>query len=216
MAFYDRGASDAPPDLERIARDVKSALVDLRNSVDSGAEDTKSNIQAYLANYEDHIAGPRALAAAADRQRIELLEKAVSTGAPLDQCGEPDWSRTHFGRSDSPEYKSFIAWLTNGRAAEFGTKGWKPGDFDVKTLRTDSDTAGGYPVPAVMDAQVRKNIIEVSPIRRYARARIAYQSRSTSRDAWPSPSPLLRARQRSCPSISRSMAGSRSPATGKM
>ena len=67
-----------------------------------------------------------------------------------------------------------MQWLTQGRAAEIGTKGWKPGDFDVKTLRTDSDTAGGYLVPAVMDAQVRKNIIEISPIRRFARTRIAY------------------------------------------
>ena len=48
MALWN-SASDAPPDLERIARDVKSALVDLRNSVDSGAEDTTKNIQAFLA-----------------------------------------------------------------------------------------------------------------------------------------------------------------------
>ena len=74
----------------------------------------------------------------------------------------------HYGR-DTAEYKSFMQWLTQGKAAEFGTKGWKPGDFDVKMLRTDSDTAGGYLVPAVMDAQVRKNIIEISPIRRFAR-----------------------------------------------
>ena len=70
-------ASDAP-DLDRIARQVKNALVDLRNSVDSGAEDTKSNIQAFLAGYEDNVAAPRAMAAAADRQRIGLLARSTA------------------------------------------------------------------------------------------------------------------------------------------
>ena len=167
-------APDAPVDLERVARDVKSALVDLRNSVDSGAEDTTRNIQGFLSAYEDNVARPRALAAEADRKRIELLEKAVSTGAPLDPLtGEPDWARSHYGR-DTAEYKGFMQWLTQGKAAEFGTKGWRPSDFDVKTLRTDSESAGGYLVPAPMDGQIRKNIIEISAIRRFARNRIAH------------------------------------------
>ena len=63
-----------------------------------------------------------------------------------------------------------MQWLTQGKAAEFGTKGWRPGNFDVKTLRTDSESAGGYLVPApIMDGQIRKNIIEISAIRRFAR-----------------------------------------------
>ena len=66
----------------------------------------------------------------------------MATGAPLDPLtGEPDWARSHYGR-DTAEYKGFMQWLTQGKAAEFGTKGWRPGDFDVKTLRTDSEIGG--------------------------------------------------------------------------
>ena len=42
---------------------------------------------------------------------------------------------------------------------------------ELKTLRTDSESAGGYLVPQVMDDQIRKNIIEISPVRAHARIR---------------------------------------------
>jgi hypothetical protein len=109
MGLFDR-ASDAPVDVERLARDVHNALTSLRESIDNKSEDTEHNSRKVLEEYEQHVAQPRARAVALDRKRLDALEKAVSTGAPLDQYGEPNWALSGYGR-DEPEYKAFFAWL---------------------------------------------------------------------------------------------------------
>ncbi len=170
----------------QLARDVHSAISDLRSAFESKNEDTTRNIQAFLDRYEEHVAQPRAAAAANDRKRIELLEEAVSTGAPLDAHGNPDWSKTAFGRADSTEWKSFMSWLSDGKAREFvkAEKGWRRGDLELKALRTDSESAGGYLVPQVMDSTIRKNIIEVTTLAFTALIALAAPAYAQQRDPW--------------------------------
>ena len=173
MGLFDR-ASDAPVDVERLARDVHNALTSLRESIDNKSEDTELNSRKVLAEYKSAVAQPRARAVALDRKRLDALEKAVSTGAPLDQYGEPNWALSGYGR-DEPEYKAFFAWLqAKGNESDIKKAELELKSIQTKTLRSDSSPAGGYLVPQVMDATIRKNILEVSPVRAHARVRVMY------------------------------------------
>ena len=106
-------------------------------------------------------------------KRLDALEKAVSSGAPLDQYGDPNWALSGYGR-DEPEYKAFFAWLqakgneSDIKKAELELKSI----LKTKTLRTDSNPAGGYLVPEPLSGQIMKNLIEVSPVRAHARLRV--------------------------------------------
>lgn len=173
MGLFDR-ASDAPVDVERLARDVHNALTSLREFIDNKSEDTEHNSRKVLAEYKSAVAQPRARAVALDRKRLDALEKAVSTGAPLDQYGDPNWALSGYGR-DEPEYKAFFGWLqARGNKSDIKKAEFELKSIQTKTLRTDSSPAGGYLVPQVMDATIRKNILEVSPVRAHARLRVMY------------------------------------------
>ena len=63
MGLFDR-ASDAPVDVERLARDVHNALTSLREFIDNKSEDTELNSRKVLAEYEEKVASPRARAVA--------------------------------------------------------------------------------------------------------------------------------------------------------
>ena len=171
MGIHDR-APDAH-EIEREVREMKNALTALHEAIDSGNTDTQRNAQKALADYEDNTAGPRARQAALDHKRLDALERAVATGAPLDQYGEPNWPLTGYGR-DTPEYKSFFNWLKAKTADALKDSEVELKNVQTKTLRTDSDPAGGYLIPQVMDAHIRKNIIEMSPVRAHARVRILH------------------------------------------
>jgi HK97 family phage major capsid protein len=179
MGLFDR-AHDAPVDAERLARDVHNGLTSLREAIDSGAADTLANARKYLADYEENVARPRAIEAAATRKVLENVVQAVETGAPINlKTGDLDYARAGVGR-DTIEYKSFVAWATDGKINDLNTnpkirnltqKKWRPGEIDFKALRTDTDFQGGYLVPMVLDNQIRKHITEISPVRAHARVR---------------------------------------------
>jgi len=105
-------------------------------------------------------------------EHLELL--VASAGKKAEQ--ETEASR----RENDAEYKAFMHSISHGNCAEFKaiqTAGgmvaakWNPQGLDFKVLRTDSESAGGYLIPQVMDNVIRKNIIEKSPVRLHARVR---------------------------------------------
>lgn len=103
------------------------------------------------------------------KKRIEDLELAIAT--KVKSGSDPELSR------QQPEYKDFWEIMKTRDAAVLGNfKGswnvFRP-DLDLKTMRTDNDTAGGYLVPLVTDNEIRKNITEMSPVRSFARVRVA-------------------------------------------
>jgi HK97 family phage major capsid protein len=104
---------------------------------------------------------------ARDVARYEREMKEVKTA--LATGGSPGKKGIAFSRNsidrDTPEYQNFFTYLTKGKQAD---------GLDYKTLRTDSESQGGYLIPQVMDASIRKNITEVSPVRAHARTRIAH------------------------------------------
>ena len=92
------------------------------------------------------------------KKRIEALELLVAKGA----AAAVDDAKA---AREAPEYKDFWNFLK--------TKSAELPHFDYKTLRTDADGQGGYLVPTVTDTEIRKNITEMSPVRLFARTRVA-------------------------------------------
>ena len=171
MGLFDKAPEGA--DVERLARDVHSALSELRNALENKSTDTAENVQAFLSDYEEKVAQPRARQLALMRQDLDAVHKTLAHGAPLDRWGNPDWSRSGYGR-DSDHYRDFFKWFQEKSPDQV-----KVLQRELKTLRTDQESAGGYLVPEVMDAQIKKNILEISPVRAHARLRIAYQKAMT-------------------------------------
>jgi len=65
---------------------------------------------------------------------------------------------------NAPEFKAFDKVMRHGINGEV-----KFEDGEFKYLRTDSDAAGGYLVPDAQISELDKDIIEISPIRSFAR-----------------------------------------------
>lgn len=177
-------------DPNTLAADVKNALATLQDDSKGTralADDTKNNLIAFMQKAEDlnqeltkkFVAEQKAREdlteqlAAAEKAVIEakkgtdeykdrlhklelILAKRAESGADADAARE------------TPEYKSFFDWL-----AFHPSKKMRWDTLDLKTLRTDSESAGGYLIPQIMDSEIRKNISEISPVRLYARVRTA-------------------------------------------
>lgn len=55
MGLFDRPSeSISAADVARLERDVKSALVELRDAIEAKSPDTQQNAQNFLAEYEEH------------------------------------------------------------------------------------------------------------------------------------------------------------------
>lgn len=69
-------------------------------------------------------------------------------------------------RQDTLAYKTLESWIKRG---EMGLR--ELDEKDLKTLRSDNQTSGGYLVTSEMDSQITKEITEFSAIRTLARVR---------------------------------------------
>jgi len=188
MGYMDRierkdagGAPDMPAELKKMQSDISSALDQLMKSVDTKNAETTANITKHIEKYddlaakwasekkahEDAIKAAEKKAEEADK-RVKDLETTIVTkgighngGPALDDNGRPN---PNAAERQEPEYKAFFDFI---RAHSMDVL--KP---EVKALlRTDQDTAGGYLVPPVTDALIRKKVVEVSPVRQYCASR---------------------------------------------
>lgn len=180
------------PDPAKMAKDVKDALATLQSDIDGVKkgllpEDTKKNVLDFMHKYQDFADGVTKKMADQVKAEADLKEKVVKAEAELsdfkkDSAGyktrveqlelmiatkgktkEEEASEQRL----SPEYKNFFGWLA------YHPKKHSNEDLDLKTLRTDSETQGAYLIPQVMDNEIRKNITEISPVRLFARNRVA-------------------------------------------
>ena len=169
MGLFDR-ASDAPVDVERLARDVHNALTSLREFIDNKSEDTEHNSRKVPRRVRGgggrSTCSRRALCASSVSKRASRpAHRSITT---VRQTG-----RSADTAATTPEYKAFFGWLqAKGNECDIKKAELELKSIQTKTLRTDSSPAGGYLVPQVMDATIKKNIIEVSPVRAHARLRI--------------------------------------------
>lgn len=188
MGLYERKdaiegtkSPDMPAELKKMQTDIESALDQLMKSVDAKNADTVRNITKHIEKYddlasqwtrdkkafEDAAKAAEKKAEEAER-RIKDIEVKVATGG-IGHNGGPAFLDNGSPNPDcadrqSPEFKAFFDFMKTHNAADV-----KP---EVKALmRTDQDTAGGYLVPPVTDSLIRKKVLEISPIRRYATSR---------------------------------------------
>jgi HK97 family phage major capsid protein len=171
MAFYERDRAHAAP-ADDSSRDVHNALISLREAIESKNAETLRNVRRMLEDYEENVAQQKVRDYVPERKRREAVQLAIAMGMPVRPDGGIDYAQTITMRN-TPEYKTWFGWYSESNCHEIGTTRWKR-DFDLKTLRTDVDPQGGYLIPQVMDAHIRKNISEISPVRRHARQRIAH------------------------------------------
>lgn len=176
MEFKDyNGDDDAKPvkpeELKKLERGLAGAMTALKEAVESKNETTAKNIERSLAEFEVKNSAyakeyaefnkKQAEAAEAQTKRISDLEVHLATkGAGKEEDGR-----------EGAEYKNFMLYAARGERAEGLDMKSLVRPSDLKTMRTDADTAGGYLVPAVMETGIRKSIVENSPVRPFARSR---------------------------------------------
>lgn len=114
--------------------------------VTKSLEDLQKSVDDRLKAIEKKTGEPdKAIVDRLDEIETKLARPAVKTGDD-----EP-----------TPERKAFASYLRHGRDA-------MP-DEERKALTVANDTSGGYLAPAEFQAEVDKNIVEISPVRQAAR-----------------------------------------------
>lgn len=176
------------PDPQKLAQEVKSALATLQEDSKGTkglAEDTKRNLEKFMHDYQDYADGVAKKFAAAEKEKAEFEEKVAKAETELAEAkkGSEEYKSRlekletliatkgktgedpHLSRQ-TPEYKNLFAYLKAKGNSDLA-------DIDFKTLRTDNEVSGAYLIPQVLDNEIRKNITEISPVRAFARVRMA-------------------------------------------
>lgn len=190
------GNFSLPPEvsaeLKKMTDEARNALTAL-GEVKADNAATKANLEKWFGTYEEHNAKHAQRYAQYQRELEErksaeaALEKKLSEGGTItadlqkridnlviglsqkgSNGGEPDLR-------EAPEYKGFWTYMKKSQRPESGGHwAFRPDVPDeIKTLRTDNESQGGYLIPQVMDTEIRKNITEMSPVRMFARVRVA-------------------------------------------
>lgn len=162
--------SGAPPEmsaeLKKLNTEVKDALVSMREGLETRNAATVKKVEEWLTAYEAKAAEYHRSLAAHQKQVLDTKEALESRVKDLEVslAGKGDGGGADLERK-SAEYTAFFDMIkkSNDQNAQ----------IETKVLRTDSAVGAGYLVPKVMDGEIRKNITEVSPVRRYARVRPA-------------------------------------------
>jgi HK97 family phage major capsid protein len=159
---HDVDLPTASAQLHKLGKDVHSALYELKTAVDGNVD---RKLTEFFAKYENE-ASKLARDVARYGREMKEVKAALETAGSTGKNGKIQFSTTKSSIArDTPEYQNFFTYLTKGKQAD---------GLDYKTLRTDSESQGGYLVPQVMDASIRKNITETSPVRAHARMRVAH------------------------------------------
>lgn len=154
---------------EITTRDTVEALNELRQTVESKmahtaeAQEKIAKLEAFFEKQEDQNDKLTKEVMEAKNRELELAKKYEDMEAKLYRApiGEV--------KQKSEELKSFESFIVKGR------QDMSPDE--VKYLRTDNDTAGGFLAPPEYVEDIIKNITEISPMRSVARIRRT--SRST-------------------------------------
>lgn len=161
-----------PAEMIAMLKDVTAAVQALRETkaddtrrnateVALKFEDFKQKFDADMRAYKDAVAAAEKKAEDSDKRAKDLETKIASGG--IGHNGGPRLDDEVVAR-EAPEYKSFFEYF----------KANDPSQLKQETkalLRTDQDTAGGYLIPPVMDTQIRKKVVELSPVRAFAMSR---------------------------------------------
>lgn len=146
-------AVSAIGELRKISDENKSELTTNKGKVDQ--------LEAIVGKFEAKNTELVSKIAANDKNEAEFKEKFAELEKKLYRMPN---SVSVSEAKNTPEYKSFEKVMRHGIRGEVK---FEEGEF--KYLRTDSDAAGGYLVPDAQVSELDKNIVEISPIRSFAR-----------------------------------------------
>ncbi|MDX2308073.1 MAG: phage major capsid protein [Hyphomicrobium sp.] len=170
MGYIERKSEvlDAPEmtaELKKMQGDVKSALDQLHKAVDTKNTETVKKVEEFLTKYEAEASKHAKALKIIEDAKAEAEKKAADLDGrvkDLEQTIATKGVKSDADGRDAPEYKAFETYVKKGVLNDA---------LEAKTLRTDSDTAGGFLIPTPMDTELRKNITEISPVRMFCRVR---------------------------------------------
>jgi HK97 family phage major capsid protein len=174
MEFKDTEKPEMPAAMQKLQADIASALDQLGKAVDTKNKQTIDNITKEIQKYDDlHTQWQKDVKAWEERAklaeakandtegRLKDLETKIATGL-IGHNGGPELDdENHPGRK-TEEYKAFFEGFVQCNSKLNVTPETKA------MLRTDIDTAGGFLIPPVFDNQIRKKVVELSPVRSFA------------------------------------------------
>lgn len=156
---------------EKDIKGVRSAISELADTIKQYGQDSNEykerseKIEAALVLFDENnqkavLESQRKEKEAEEtKERLDSLEISFAKGGTNEKGNY----------KETPEYKALNSFF------KFGTKMAPEGQSmtldEIKTLRTDIDTAGGYLVLPETDNVITKEIIELSPVRSVARVR---------------------------------------------
>jgi HK97 family phage major capsid protein len=160
---------------QKLLADFPNMFDQLQKGLESKNSETVRNVEAQFKKIQDGIDEHTKSWAKAQQEADNAKALAVKLEERLKgletEVGGKGKSNDVDSRK-SKTYNDFFEWMKKGDRAEIDFKAMATELAVTKsTLRTDSDVAGGYLVPQVMDGEIRKNIREVSPVRLFARNR---------------------------------------------
>lgn len=161
---------------QKLLADFPNMWDQLQKGIESKNTETVKNIEAKFHEIQDGIKKHQDEWAKTEKEAAEAKERAEKLEGRLKDleteiAGKGNSSNSVDSRK-SKVYGDFFEWMKKGDRAEIDFKAMQTELAVKSTLRTDSDVAGGYLVPQVMDSEIRKNIREVSPVRLFARNRV--------------------------------------------
>ncbi|MDP3378941.1 MAG: phage major capsid protein [Brevundimonas sp.] len=139
--------------------------LETKNAPDDAADEVKDALAALTQSVDEKVTEATAKAQKAHTDEIKALRGEI---AALKRPGAEDGDT-----EDKPEVKAFWGFVRTG------TEGLQPDER--KALIVSDDTRGGFLAPEQFEAQLQKELVEISPIRQAARV----TQTTAGRVVWP-------------------------------
>jgi HK97 family phage major capsid protein len=150
---------------EVTTKDVVEAVGELRKNLEKYGQDSaeyKSAQEKTLKTLEEQekksaeiLAGQKK----AEKEALGLIERVKTLELELSKSSGP----SDINHKETPEYKSLQRFVQVGES--------KMTADEIKTMRMDDNTAGGYLTTTEMDNEIIKTITEISPVRQVSRVK---------------------------------------------
>lgn len=152
---------------EVTAAEVKEAVVALRSTVEKHGNDSAEakemaqKVEKTLEAQEEKSAKIITDMKAAEKKQLDLEERVKDFEVEVARLSSTGDHKDNW--KESAEYKALNLFAKKGELALSAD--------ELKTMRMDSDTAGGYLTNTEMDTQIIKTITEISPVRQVSRVK---------------------------------------------
>lgn len=160
-------------ELQKQLTEVHNALETLKNSSDP---ETIKRVEEFMHKHETLSQEHASKMKAYEEANAKALEAAeAKADDAVGRCKELETLLSQKGDAEADprqekNYLAFYDFLTHGNIDRVERD---YGEEVVKTLRTDNNVEGGVLAPGATDTEIRKNIVEISPMRAICSVRMA-------------------------------------------